>query len=273
MDVKNNTTSISYGQILKLWLPLAVMWLIMGVEQPIINAVIARLPAAKENLAAFGVTFAIALIIEGPIIQLLSAGTALADNISNYRKLLTFMHIMGIGLTLIHLILAVTPLFNGLLSKVMGIPDSVIAKSRLSFIFLIPWSAAIGYRRLWQGVLIRYKKTKAITITMLIRLATIVIVMGTGLATHFLEGADLAGLALSLGVISGALMSYIFVRPIVREKIPSSPKAAEVLGWNRILRFYFPLALTSFITLAARPILTAGLGGRRTRWNRWPPGL
>ena len=260
MDVKNNNPGISYLQIFKLWLPLAIMWVIMGIEQPIINAVIARLPAAKENLAAFGVTFAIALIIEGPIIQLLSAGTALSDNISNYRKLLNFMHIMGIGLSAIHLIISVTPLFGGLLSKVMGIPDGIIERSRLSFLFLIPWSAAIGYRRLWQGVLIRYKKTKAITITMVIRLITIVLVMGIGLATNFLEGADLAGLALSLGVLSGAVMSYIFVRPIVRDKIPRNPKPAEVLGWKRILRFYFPLALTSFITLAARPILTAGLG-------------
>jgi progressive ankylosis protein len=260
MDVKNGNSPVTYLQIFKLWLPLAIMWVIMGIEQPIINAVIARMPGPKENLAAFGVTFAIALIIEAPIIQLLSAGTALSDNMNNYRKLLTFMHIMGIGLTFIHLILAVTPLYGGLLSTVMGIPPEVIEKSRLSFIFLIPWTAAIGYRRLWQGVLIRYKNTKAITITMIIRLTVIVLVMGTGYTTGFLEGAELAGLALSLGVISGALMSYLFVRPIVRKKIPADPKPAEILGWKRILRFYFPLALTSFITLAARPILTAGLG-------------
>lgn len=260
MDVKNTPPQITYLQIFVLWLPLAVMWIIMGIEQPIINAVIARLPEAKENLAAFGVTFAIALIIEGPVIQLLSAGTAMSDNIENYRKLLTFMHYIGIGLTIIHVILAVTPLYNGLLSKVMGIPDTVIDKSRQSFLFVIPWSAAIGYRRLWQGVLIRYKKTKAITITMIIRLITITGIMGIGLATEFIDGAPLAGMALSLGVIVGAVVSYFFVRPIIKEKIPKNPDPSQVLGWRKMIGFYYPLALTSFITLAARPILTAGLG-------------
>lgn len=260
MDVKKADPAISYLQILKLWLPLAIMWVIMGIEQPIINAVIARLPEAKVNLAAFGVTFALALIIEGPIIQLLSAGTALSDNIQNYRKLLTFMHIMGLGLTLVHILLALTPLYNGLLSRVMGVPDTIIQRSRLSFILMIPWTAAIGYRRLWQGVLIRYKKTKAITLTMILRLVTICLVMGIGLATGFWGGAELAGLALTLGVIVGAVLSYFFVRPIVREKIPKQPKPSSIMGWKRVLSFYFPLALTSFITLAARPILTAGLG-------------
>ncbi len=260
MNVKKSESDISYLQILVLWLPLAVMWIIMGIEQPIINAIIARLPRVKENLAAFGVTFAVALIIEGPIIQLLSAGTALSDNIENYRKLLSFMHIIGFGLTLVHIILAVTPLYAGLLSNIMGIPDAIIEKSRNAFYLLIPWSAAIGYRRLWQGVLIRYKKTKAITITMICRLITIVSVMGIGLITEWLEGAVLAGLALSLGVIVGAIASYIFVRPIINNQIPPAPDSSRILGWRKLLRFYYPLALTSFITLAARPILTAGLG-------------
>ncbi|MFW5826789.1 MAG: hypothetical protein ACOCU4_01785, partial [Alkalispirochaeta sp.] len=43
------------------WLPLAVMWIIMGIEQPSLNAIIARLPDAEVHLAAFEVAFGLAL--------------------------------------------------------------------------------------------------------------------------------------------------------------------------------------------------------------------
>jgi Na+-driven multidrug efflux pump len=252
-------TRSALKSIFVLWVPLAVMWIIMGVEQPVINGIIARLPEAKENLAAFGITFAIALIIEGPVIQLLTAGTALATSKRNYGKLLTFMHIMGLGLTLIHLILGATPLYSGILTRILGIPEEIARLSRISFLWMTPWTAAIGYRRLWQGVLIRYGRTKQITVTMVCRLLSIFLVLGIGFWLGTVPGAVLGGIALTLGVIVGAVASYLFVRPVVRDLIPSAVAEDEEMSWRRIIEFYTPLAFTSFITLAARPILTAGI--------------
>ena len=256
MDAQTRTALKS---IFILWVPLAVMWIIMGVEQPVINGIIARMPEAKENLAAFGITFAVALIIEGPVIQLLTAGTALATSKRNYGKLLVFMHLMGLGLTLVHLILAVTPAYYGILTGVLGIPERIADLSRVSFLWMTPWTAAIGYRRLWQGVLIRYGRTKQITVTMICRLLSIFLVLGIGFWLKSVPGAVLGGIALTLGVITGAAVSYIFVRPVVRDLIPSRVSENEEMSWRRIVEFYTPLAFTSFITLAARPILTAGI--------------
>ena len=87
------------SQILWFWVPLAAMNVMMAVENPLITGVIARLPEAKANLAAFGVTFALSLIIESPIIQLLSATTARESGPQPYRRLLKFMHLMAAGLT------------------------------------------------------------------------------------------------------------------------------------------------------------------------------
>ena len=47
---------LPYMYILVFWTPLAVMWILMGFEQPALTAVAARLPDAALNLAAFGVT-------------------------------------------------------------------------------------------------------------------------------------------------------------------------------------------------------------------------
>lgn len=238
------------------WLPLAAMWILMAVEQPAITAVIARLPELKKQLAIFGVIFSFALVIESPIIQMLSAGTALGTSRRNYEQLLRFMHILGGVLTLLHLLLLITPLFDLLILRVVGMPEDFLADSRLAFLLMTPWTAAVGYRRLWQGVLIRRRRTAIIPLTMVARLLSSAVILSLGLIYRPLSGAALGGAALSIGVIAGAAASYFYLR----REVPNMPAAEEKpVSYGELFRFYYPLALTSFIILAARPILSVGI--------------
>lgn len=248
---------LTYKKIFLLWIPLAAMWLMMGIEMPLINAIIARLANAKANLAAFGVTLAISLIIESPVIQLLAAGTALANNRKNYKRLLLFMHIMAVALTSLHLILALTPLYELLLKHVIGIPADIIPISRRAFIWMFPWTAAVGYRRLWQGVLIRYGKTKVIPNTMITRLMATAIILLAGFHFPEISGAEVGAIALSFGVIIGAISSYFYLRPLANTF--KNTEGQEELSWNSLLKFYYPLALTNFVTFIVRPVLTFGI--------------
>ena len=69
-------TTLTYRRIFVLWVPLVLTWFMMAVEGPFLAAVIARLAEPEYNLAAYGVAFAFAIIIEAPIIMMLSASTA-----------------------------------------------------------------------------------------------------------------------------------------------------------------------------------------------------
>jgi hypothetical protein len=251
---------LTLTKIFLFWVPLAIMWIIMGVELPAVNAIIARLPFPKENLAAFGVTFSLSLLMEGPIIQMLTAGTALAHNLENYKRLLAFMHVLAAGLTSLHLIVGLTPLYDIIARQVIGIPEHLVGLSRQAFLFMVPWSASVGYRRMWQGVLIRYGNTRVIPITMIIRLLVMGAVLAVGYVFKFLPAASIGGLALTAGVVMGAVSAYAFLRPMLeRGDIAPAKPGEEVLSWKQLLIFYLPLALTSFIVLAIRPIITAGL--------------
>jgi len=233
------------------------MWLFMSIEQPGINAVIARLADAKINLAAYGVTLSIALIIESPIIQMLSAATALTDGRYNYRRLLLFLHGLNLFLTLLHALLALTPLYTLLLEELLGLPQEVIAPARSSFLIMIPWAGTIGYRRLYQGILIRYGKTKEISYTMFIRLALTMGTLFAGNALSDMGGADLGALALIMGVTGGMAAAYFFARPVLRE-LEEEP-VEKRFSWSHLFSFYYPLLLTSVITFVARPILNFGI--------------
>ena len=66
---------------------MAGTWLMMSIEGPFVAAIIARLDDPKYNLAAFGVAFAVAILVESPVIMILSASTALVAGPLSYRRL------------------------------------------------------------------------------------------------------------------------------------------------------------------------------------------
>ncbi|MFW5995183.1 MAG: hypothetical protein ACOCRN_03650 [Spirochaetia bacterium] len=241
------------------WIPLAVMWLMMAIEQPALAAIVARLPDETTNLAAFGVAFSLALVIESPIIQLLTAATALAEDRVRYRKLLRFMNILGLALTLLHLVIAVTPLFNFVAGTILNVPSHIVEPARAAFLLMTPFAASVGYRRLWQGVLIRYGRTSVIPLTMLARLGASGAVLAWGLVTGLVPGASLAAIALIAGVVSSAAASWLFCRPVLRTRVPEIGEHSDVLDTRSLLAFYVPLSLTSVIFLSAQPLLTFGM--------------
>ncbi len=250
---------LAYRQIFLFWFPLGLMWLMMAAEQPALTAVIARMQDAEVNLAAFGVVFAIALVAESPIIQMLSAATALSGHRQNYRLLLRFMALMSIGLVGLHLLVGLTPLYDLIVGGVLQVPDHVREASRWPFVVMAPFSAAVGYRRLWQGVLIRHGKTWIVPVSMVSRLVALAVILSLGFYRWDVSGAMLAAIAISVGVVVSAiaagLLNLIFVTPILRD----AREDEEVLGWHGLLSFYVPLSLTTVVFLLARPVMTFGI--------------
>jgi len=235
------------------------MWLMMAIEHPMVAAIIARLPGPESNLAIFGVTFSLALIIESPVIMLLMAGTALVRGKHSYERLLCFTHIVAAVLTALHLIIGLTPLYRFIVGGLIGVPVGILEAGRLTFLLMTPWTAAIAYRRLWQGVLIRFHRTGVVPLTIIARILAGGIVLAIGLLTSRLRGADLGAIALSIGVTVAAITAYCFVRSTVRDHLSKPSSGDEPLAWGDLLEFYVPLALTSLINLAGRPLLVMGI--------------
>lgn len=259
MSLHEKTPVLSQRAIFWLWLPLAGMLMIMSAEMPLVAAFIARLPLARENLAAFGLTFSISMMVGCPVLQLLTTSTALASGRQPYIRLKTFILILGLGLTSIHLIIGLTPLYGIFLGSIIGAPADLIEPSREAFLYMTPWALAIGLRRLWQGILIRHRYTLSLPITTVLRLLAISGIMVVGLIVPILPGASLAAAALNVGAIINAAVVYLFVRPILSKHYQTETPEGQTLSWRRLLRFFIPLALSTLIVLATRPIISVGL--------------
>ncbi|MFO7574584.1 MAG: MATE family efflux transporter [Bacteroidales bacterium] len=262
------TGNLSYKKIFIFWGPLALTWLMMAAEQPFLVAVIARLSDAKYNLAAFGIAFSFALIIEAPVIMLMSASTALVTDRHAYRKLKRFTDILNLSVVAVQLILLIPPIFDFLVLDLMGVPDNVSRLTYISLILLIPWSPAIGYRRFYQGILIRNNLTSRVTYGTVIRL-TVIGLAGYGLYLAGLEGAYVGAATLSVAVFIEAIASWFMARSTVRRIIkegdftvedPRSNIHGEKIGYRFLARFYTPLALTSLLSLGVNPFVVFFLG-------------
>ena len=89
---------LTLRQVWLTWWPLAASWILMGLELPIVSAIMARLADPKISLAAYGgIVFPLSMIVEAPIIMLLSASTALCKDRQSYQLLRRFMIRIGAG--------------------------------------------------------------------------------------------------------------------------------------------------------------------------------
>jgi len=231
----------------------------MAAEGPFLAAVIARLPDPKYNLAAHGVAFAFAILIEAPVIMLMSASTALVEDAVSYRKLRNFANALNIGSTAVLLAVLIPPVFDFLMRTLIGLPAEVADLTYGALWLFLPWPAAIGVRRFIQGVLIRSGRTRLVATGTVIRL----IAMATTAVILFLftdlPGAWLGAASLSAAVITEAIAARWMASGAIRQLLagPERPDANETsLGYRRISHFYFPLLLTSVIGLTVHPMLT-----------------
>ncbi|MEW6718694.1 MAG: hypothetical protein AB1345_14490 [Chloroflexota bacterium] len=252
---------VSRRRIFDTWWPLAASWVLMGFELPALSAILARLPDPKIHLAAYGgVVFALALIIEAPIIMLLSASTALSKDWASYLKIRTFMHVTGAIITVIHGLVAFTPLYSFVVEELIGAPAEIVEPARWGLMIMTPWSWAIAYRRFNQGVLIRFGHSRAMGIGTVTRLGADILVLTIGyLLAGRVPGIVVATSAVILGVITEAVYSGLRVQPVLRDELSKAPLVEPPLTWRTFFDFYIPLALTSLLFLLTQPIGSAAI--------------
>lgn len=244
-------------RVLTTWWPLAASWMMMGAEQPLVGAVVARLAEPEVQLAAYGsVVYPLALVVEAPVIMLLAASTELSRDRVAFRALRRVAHGLGLGLSLLHLLLAATPLFDVVVRRVLDVPAAVLEPARLGLLLLLPWTWSIASRRFHQGLLIRHGRARAVGVGTAVRLTVTSSTLGIGLGLAA-PGVVVASVALSLGVMAEALYAAWRAREVVRALPEHSER--EPLRGRAFWRFYVPLAMTPLITLAILPFGTAAV--------------
>lgn len=252
--------SLDTRTVIATWWPLAASWLMMALELPLVSMAMARLPSPTESLAAYGgVVFPISLVVEGPIIMLLSASTALARDRQSYSLIRGVMIVSALVLTAIHMLVAFTPLFDLIATDLLKVPSAIVEQARLGLRIMTPWAGTIAYRRFMQGVMIRTGHSGLVGIGTVVRIAVIGVALMIGMQIDGIPGIQVGATAVALAVTAEAIFSGIAVRPLLKRYIYTTPNSPEPLTYSAFSSFYTPLALTPLVNLLSLPVATAAV--------------
>ena len=257
--ISSSQPALSSRRIVHTWWPLAASWLLMTAELPLMSAVIARLVRPEINLAAWGIDFALATILQAPTAMLLAASTALSKDTASYLKLRRFMLGIVALVTAIHALIAFTPLYYVVVGGWIGVPAEVLEPARFGLMIMTPWSAGTAYRRFQQGVLIRFGHSRVVVWGSILRVSVDTMGLAIGYLLGSVPGVIVATCAIIAGVLSEAVYAGLAVRPVRRGQLQQAPPVKPALTFGVFLNFYVPLALTAFLMLALQPLVSAAL--------------
>lgn len=252
-------TPLTNRRILRFFYPLALSWLLMGLEGPISASIIGRSPGTQLNLAAFQVYFALALFIESPVIDLLSTATALAKSRQNYMVIRRFVAHLMIWITVAHAAFVFSPAYEFITLTVLHLPKEVSDAAHPALTIMIPWSACIGWRRYLQGIMIRFGQTRYIgygTGVRLVAMATSAFALS--FATT-LPSAQVVAAALIMSVFSEASFVHWASRRVIRTELGRDESDEPELSMRSLAKFHFPLTATTMVMFLAQPMVSAAL--------------
>ncbi len=231
----------------------------MLTEGPLINAFLARGPQPELSLAAYGVALSIILVVEAPVLMMLELSIALSRTLPAFRTIRRFYTIIGLAITALGVALFYTPLCRVLLCDLMNIPPAIAQATVPVLRILAWWSLPIGWRRVHQGILIRDGRTRIISVATAIRVLLLSATMVVGLALHLLPGATLAAVGMVISVtIEAGITHWAAQSGAYRGLVPaSSPLIPPTMRY--LWAFYLPLAITTVLRQAIRPLITAGV--------------
>ena len=227
----------------------------MSMEGTILASFIARLPFDTRNLAAYGVAVALAMFIESPVIHLLSTSVALARDRASMIALRTFAYRISIIVTAGMVVVSIPWVYNIVTNEVLHLPPSVATLMYWGFVSMIPWPAAIGYRRFYQGLLIRNGRTRLVAYGTIVRLITMLCSAITLMLIGTIPGVLVGTLSLTIGVMCEAAMTKYMVRDVLKMYERAVVMEGDGISTAEIVRFWLPLAATSAFGFAVTPML------------------
>ena len=242
-----------------LWLPLAISFELMMLEGPALQGAIGRLPDSALHLAAWGLMLQLSLLIESPVIMLLSTAIALVKDAGTFYALRRFMLNLLIGCTILTAAVAFTPLFDVVASRIMGQPAAIVAVTRPALRIMLLWTAAIGWRRFFQGILVRNGATRMVSWGTSVRLCAAITTAVSLTIWGKIPGVQVGACALMAAVLTEAVATTLFALPVVRAKVLTIQSEEAPPTQREIWQFHLPLAATTVLTLLALPLTSAAL--------------
>ncbi len=235
--------------------PLLLNVQLMSVSHSVINAALARQDDYVSALAAFSVAMVVHLFFASPSYQNHTITIAMVRGRSSLRGVILFILLVASWVSIMLWLIALTPLGDWLLGRLIGVDERLIPPTRsvIGFFALLPFIT--GFRGLFQGLVIRARRTALVSFATGVRIAALAVYLPLGM--RLFSGPAVGGFALLACVATETVLMALFAW---RVHLPLDGEDEEK-GAREILRFAFPLAYSSGLQQAI-PLLISAIIGR-----------
>ena len=228
------TSAVSYLGILRMAMPLAVATLVWTAVRPVLSAILGRLPDSELAQASFGIVLPIFMVSCSPLWGFHNVSLVLPRDRDDLRRVIGAAARTALLFSLGIALVTLTPLHRLVLRLGFDLSPAMerAVVPALGWMTLAP--LFLTARALGQGLLVRARRTGAMSIVSPIKLL-LMIAIGLAVATRFphADGASLAILLIMGGDLFDALILGLLVhRLIVRGLLFRAPsrRAAATSG-------------------------------------------
>lgn len=254
MDVDEQ---ITFKTLLFFFIPLGLSASLVTISHVIINSTLARAENSEFIIASYAIAMSIFVFTERTAVLMRQTCSALVRDRQSFQQMYAVAIYVILFLFFVSSLVAYTPAGNWLISATFGIDADMAWQVKHIYQVLIFVTIFSAVRCLFHGIIISNRKTKWLTIGMVIRLAIMY-----GLSLYFISTGTITGrtgaVIFLAGMMVECLMSLWEGRKIVKTlpgEIPGSIRKKK-----QIFSFYTPLVLSSFFTVMIGPSINIFLG-------------
>ncbi len=218
--------------------PLLLNVQLMSVSHSIINAGLARLDDAVVVLAGFSVAMVLHLFVASPSYQNHTITIAMVRGRKSLVAMTLFVFLIATWVSILLALLAFSPVGTFVLDRMLGVSPEVARGARESLELLVFLPFMTGLRGLFQGLVIRARRTSLVSFATAIRIAMLFAYLWLG--QLWFAGTQVAAFAL-LGCVGTETLVMAFFA--WRIKLPVADDTEK--SFIDILRYGLPLAYSS----------------------------
>jgi hypothetical protein len=218
--------------------PLLLNVQLMSVSHSIINAGLARLENAVVILAGFSVAMVLHLFVASPSYQNHTITIAMVRGRKSLIAMILFVLLIASWVSILLALLAFSPVGTFVLDRMLGVSPEVAKGAREALALLVFLPFMTGLRGLFQGLVIRARRTGLISFATAVRIVMLFAYLWLG--QLWFTGTRVAAFALIGCVGTETLVMAFFAW---RLKLPAEQDTDS--SFAQILRYGLPLAYSS----------------------------
>ncbi|TVR43537.1 MAG: hypothetical protein EA402_09550 [Planctomycetota bacterium] len=238
----------------RFWWPLALVGLAIPLSKVIINGGLARLEDGVVELATVAYAEGLFHLAQAAMAFVPQAATVLVRSRRDHQRCWRLSLLLAAMLALP--ILALGGPLRPLLGHLYGIDGAILQQAANYLLWMCPLlllHAVVGYR---VGLLVRHQRTGWVSIATMSYLATVATVVGIG------SWLSAPPLVLVVGSQAAALVVKASLLMLIWRQTPTDLTESEdrPLAFRGIWTFFWPLAITSAMFAASRPVIYSVVG-------------